>query len=192
MGRPTIFNAVSSAWANDMAVNVVIDGMTEENEPVVSRLIRRMGNGLTVFVLPQRYGQYGSMAANVGAIMSPTPWVTYLDDDDELGAMYRHTLEECILQNLGADIWIPGLVYNDGTTACMEPGLKPGNVAIPTYRKGTILRHPFYHNSTADERFIDYAHIYECTTRIGARVGWMGKPVYFVRPHLEGRNGVGS
>ena len=72
LGRPTLKAAMRSAKREGFKTIVVSDG------PRVS------AQGAYKYIrLGKQWGYYGGMAANVGAALAETEFITFLDDDDE-------------------------------------------------------------------------------------------------------------
>ena len=186
IGRKTLNNAINSAKLEGFEVIVVSDGA-----PIPP------GGDHTVITLGKQWGFYGGMAANVGAAISKTEFITFLDDDDEFlpgaGKCIRNKLRE----DSSVDIWIGGVQFNKDvqlmdqgkvtysgrTLACSSKrGLTPGNVAMPTYRTSIFSKHPFTDRVQPNMLdMTDFIHVLQCS-QLGYKVDWFGQAIYRVRP----------
>jgi hypothetical protein len=177
IGRPTLLAAVDSCGSRP--VIVVGDGVPVELRPHTHARAIALG---------RKHGKYGSAAFNVGCGLAWTDYVTKLDDDDiflpgALGFM------EAAINTDDADLWIPGLRYNDGLEVCLKPGVWAGNVCCPTIRTDLVCANPIIPN-VARPDLTDFHHI-ESVVRGGASIRWYGRPLIAVRPALPGRLGGG-
>ena len=86
IGRKTLSQAIASAKREGFKPLVISDGVNCHVK------------GATHIKLGKRWGYYGGMAANVGAAMAETEFITFLDDDDEFalgaGDIIRTKLKE--------------------------------------------------------------------------------------------------
>ena len=181
IGRPTLQNAVDSAVREGITPIVVSDGyLGDIQEGAV--------------VLPKNWGTYGSVAANVGVGFCETPYLMILDDDDELAEGAGDVIRRKIDQSPDIDIWIPGLLFNNGMVLCDGSNKKivPANVAVPIAKVEVFTNAPF-RSKIPDPRFKDYADYFQIAeaTHMGHTVDWIGENTYLVRPKLEGTNGRG-
>ena len=181
IGRPTLQNAVDSAVREGITPIVVSDGyLGDIQEGAV--------------VLPKNWGTYGSVAANVGVGFCETPYLMILDDDDELAEGAGDVIRRKIDQSPDIDIWIPGLLFNNGMVLCDGSNKKivPANVAVPIAKVEVFTNAPF-RSKIPDPRFKDYADYFQIaeSTHMGHTVDWIGENTYLVRPKLEGTNGRG-
>ena len=183
IGRPTLDNAIQSALSEFSKVIVVYDGMQPDQKDNVMCL----NTG-------QRFDKYGSAALNMGVYAAETPYVCLLDDDDEFVPGAGNYIREFI-ENNDSDIFIPGLLFNNGMKLCTKPGLAYGNVAVPTYKTKWFSKVPISPSLLdfikVPEDAIDLAHVIACN-QLGAKVSWYEKILYLVRPRLEGTNGRGK
>ena len=144
------------------------------------------------------------MAANVGAAIVDTEFITFLDDDDEFAVGAGDIIRAKLKENPEIDLWIGGVRFNEpiflqgnnlpnfvGKELALnsERGLTVGNVAMPTYRASIFAKIPF-RDLRADSPMTDYWHIKECE-QAGAKIDWFGEVIYLVRPS-GGINGRGK
>tara|TARA_R110000824_G_scaffold128983_3_gene290150 strand:- start:20320 stop:20946 length:627 start_codon:yes stop_codon:yes gene_type:complete len=198
IGRPTLKAAIRSARREGFKVIVVSDG------PKVS------AQGATKLVrLGRSWGYYGGMAANVGAAMAETEFITFLDDDDEFVIGAGKIIRAKLRANPSVDIWAAGVrfdrrieVYDQDTGDTMhdsqdlcingELGVVPGNVAMPTYRVSIFSKVPFTDTIAPDRKNLtDFYHIKACVSA-GYKIDWFGSVIYLVRPSVGGVNGEGK
>ena len=191
IGRPSLKAAIRSAKREGFKVIVVSDGA------------KVSAQGATKLVtLGKNWGYYGGMAANVGAAMADTEFVTFLDDDDVLiegaGNIIRAKLEE----DPTVDLWIggarfskeiaiwdqkvdpPALMYSAYDMACKkERGIAIGNVSLPTVRTKVFKNVPYADNlPDGHEGMADCYWTQACASR-GFKVDWFESVIYIVRPH---------
>lgn len=182
--RSTLSNAIESALTEFSSVIVVFDG---EGDPVDK------DPRVTYLNTGRRYDKYGSAALNMGAYAAKTPYICLLDDDDEFVEGAGTYMTEFVNNN-DADIFIPGLLFNNGMKLCLEPNLVYGNVAVPTYRTEWFSKVPItstlLQSIKVPEDAIDLAHVIACN-QLGAKILWYEKLLYLVRPKLNGTNGRG-
>jgi len=184
IGRPTLGNAIECAKREFDRVVVVADNVD----------IPQDVDNVTYLRTGQKFGFYGGAAINMGAYATTTDFFCLLDDDDEYvdGAGYK--MKSCIIEEPDVDIWIPGLLYNDGATVCMSDaaGVAIGNIAVPTYRTQLLWEQPFHAKlGIHDINCIDFYHVLSLHAA-GHSVQWYGEALYRVRPELSGRFGKGS
>ena len=121
---------------------------------------------------------YGSVAPNAGAYAARTPFIAFVDDDDELAAGAGALIRRRLAEQPGVDIWIPPIEYSDGRVHCSrrcgmfdaagggrtaaaeapEPGafercmarrgVVESNVCVPIYRTSLFAAQPFTHRVT--------------------------------------------
>lgn len=197
LGRPTLKAAIRSAKREGFKSIVVSDGA------------RVSAQGAYKYIrLGKQWGYYGGMAANVGAALAETEFITFLDDDDEFapgaGEIIRSKLEECP----GVDVWIGGVRFcteinisdAEGETVLTSRdlslnsnlGVVPGNVCMPTYRTSVFSKIPFSDTVPAHEtNLTDFYHIQACGLA-GFKIDWFGSVIYLVRPIIGGVNGAGQ
>jgi len=198
IGRKTVHDAVSSAKREGFKTIVISDGVDKVGPVSCWRYIK----------LGRRWGYYGGMAANVGAALADTDFITFLDDDDEFANGAGDTIRRSLEENPDVDVWIGGVRFNGDvvlgdratgkTTVTRElslspdGGVNPGNVCMPTYRTEIFAHYPFMNNIPAgQENYTDFYHIKACELG-GYKVDWFGEVIYLVRPGLEGLNGRGK
>lgn len=197
IGRPTLQNAINSAIREGFNNIVVVSDGFEVN----------VSNAIYV-KLPKQWGNYGSVAANVGVAFCNNNYIMLLDDDDELSIGSGDIIRNKVISNTDIDIWIPGLLFNNGLIVCdgSSKDIKPGNVAVPIYKTKVLTEIPFrstipkhfikelrlhIKDSIKIEDYIDYTHIFE-SYKAGFSIDWIGAPTYLVRPNLDGANGRGK
>jgi len=201
IGRATLQSSINSAKREGFnEIIVVADGFEVD------------ANGAKIISLPKNWGSYGSVAANVGVAFCTKPYILILDDDDELSAGAGEIIRNKIKTNLNIDIWIPGLLFNNGLRLCdgSNRKIQPGNVAVPIYKTEVLTAVPFkskIHNTTNSWinkilsfltnksknnqiEFIDFFQIHEAHN-LGYTIDWIGEIVYLVRPNIDGLNGRG-
>ena len=197
LGRPTLKAAMRSAKREGFKTIVVSDGA------------RVSAQGAYKYIrLGKQWGYYGGMAANVGAALAETEFITFLDDDDEFapgaGEIIRSRLEE----HPDVDVWIGGVRFcteiniadSEGESVLTSRdlslnsnlGIVPGNVCMPTYRTSILSRIPFSDTVPSDEtNLTDFYHIQACALG-GYKIDWFGSVLYLVRPIVGGVNGAGQ
>jgi len=201
IGRMTLQSSIDSAKREGFnEIIVVADGFEVD------------ANGANIISLPKNWGSYGSVAANVGVAFCTKSYILILDDDDELSEGAGEIIRNKIKNNLNIDIWIPGLLFNNGLILCdgSNRKIQPGNVAVPIYKTEVLTAVPFkskIHNATnswIDKvlsfitnksknnqiEFIDFFQVYEAYN-LGYTIDWIGEVVYLVRPNIDGLNGRG-
>lgn len=199
IGRDTLRDAVNSARREGFEPLIISDGV---NVPEHDQ-----GEKRTIVKLGKEWGFYGGMAANVGAALVPTEFITFLDDDDVFiegaGDIIRSKLKE----SPEVDIWIAGVrfqldvslmdngkvVYKGRELSLnSDRGVTPGNVSMPTYRASIFSKSPFINN--VDEHHLhlsDFLHVLQCH-RLEYKIDWFGSVLYDVRPHDGKANGQGK
>ena len=191
IGRKSLKQSISSANREGFKTIVVSDG-AKVSSAGANKFIR----------LGRQWGFYGGMAANVGAAVAETEFITFLDDDDEFvpgaGNIIRAKLEE----KPDVDVWIAGVRFNKnvemhntatgevtyrGTDLALWPdgGLNEGNVAMPTYRTSIFSKVPFMDVMPKEAEFLaDLNHVRICA-KAGYKVDWFESALYLVRPRGE-------
>ncbi len=198
IGRPTLKAAISSAKREGFEVIVVSDG-TEVDAQDADRYVN----------LGKRWGFYGGMAANVGAALAETEFITFLDDDDQFMSGAGDIIRAKLKEDPSVDLWVGGVRFNtvievyDQTTGkrkvasqdlCTNRnlGVVPGNVAMPTYRASIFSKLPFTDTVAPDQQNLtDFFHIKSCVSH-GYKLDWFGDVIYLVRPEAGGINGEGK
>lgn len=192
--RPTLALAVASARREGFPVIVVTDGipLRPRNGIPASRQ-RAIASlfavpGVSVFATGRHFGDRGTMAFTVGAMMATTEFVTMLDDDDEFVEGAGDIIRDRLARDPAVDIWIPGLRYKDGHTACLRPNaLVEGNVSTPTLRTTVLAACP-WHGYAVRPDLSDLHHLRECA-RKGFTIRWIEEVCYSMRPGLPGDRG---
>jgi glycosyltransferase involved in cell wall biosynthesis len=187
IGRPSLNDAIKSALREFDEVIVVADSVNLQH--------KINDDKITYLRTGRKFDKYGSAALNMGACAVSNEYFCLLDDDDEFVEGAGDKMKSFITANPHYDIVIPGIKFNDGNSLCVEPGLRYGNVAVPTFKTRWVHRVPMtpehlktYVSIPPDA--IDLAHVARCAD-LGARVGWYGEVLYLVRPKIEGTNGRG-
>jgi len=197
IGRPSLKAAIASAKREGYKPIVVSDGVNCHS------------HGEKFVKLGKQWGFYGGMAANVGAAIASTPYITFLDDDDTLLPGAGKIIERKLSEQPDVDIWIGGVRFNHevalhnpqtgeisyrGTDLAIFPerGLTEGNVAMPTYKTDVFQTLP-YTNCIPDDlaHLTDLIHVQACSGK-GFKVDWFGEALYHVRPHLADKKGPES
>lgn len=134
---------------------------------------------------------FGQIALTTGCFFSETEFTLCLGDDDELrpgaGSIYRKHLRS----DPSVDIWIPGLMYNNGRQACLEPDLIPGSVSHPCYRTKIFAFVPMFNDPAMNCFLHDFYHVEACV-KAGWKVSWMKEVAILIRPRLPGDSGNGK
>ena len=189
IGRKSLKAAIASAKREGFKPIVVSDGVNCHS------------HGAQFVKLGRKWGMYGGMAANVGAALAETEYVTFLDDDDVFIEGAGDVIRNKINDHPGVDVWVGGVRFNNPVTLqntqtgevtysghdlaiFPERGLVEGNVAMPTYKAHIFETIPFV-NCVPNEqaRLTDLYHVQACAQR-GYTVGWFGQALYHVRPHM--------
>ena len=198
IGRSTLKPAMKSAKREGFKVIVVSDGF------------RVSAQGAYKYIrLGRKWGYYGGMAANVGAALAETDFITFLDDDDEFVPGAGDVIRSKLKEKPHVDIWIGGVrfekpvrVYNKETDETIltsrdlavtpSLGIGPGNVAMPTYRTEIFKKLPFSDFAPAGHpELADFSHVQLCEHN-GCVVDWFEEAIYLVRPINGGLNGSGQ
>ena len=197
LGRPTLKAAMRSAKREGFKTIVVSDGA------------RVSAQGAYKYIrLGKQWGYYGGMAANVGAAVAETEFITFLDDDDEFAPGAGEIIRSKLKERPEIDVWIGGVRFcteiniadAKGETVLTSRdlslnsnlGVVPGNVCMPTYRTSVFSKIPFSDTVPADEvNLADFYHIQACGLA-GFKIDWFGSVIYLVRPIVGGVNGAGQ
>jgi len=198
LGRPTLENAIRSAKREKLKPLIISDG---------APLSKKRCLGCNHVVLGKKWGFYGGMAANVAAALAKTPYITFLDDDDEFIEGAGDIIRNKINNDPTVDIWIGGLLFDyeidlirDGQpflrsnklSIYPELGVSVGNCSMPTYKTEIFSKIPFRDIMPKESvHLTDLAHVLECQ-RAGYKVDWFQEVLYHVRPKLHGVNGGGK
>ena len=208
IGRATVLHAFNSARREGFEVITILDGgqMPSCWTLVDKDLGYRHAN--TVY-LGRRWGYYGGMAANVGAALAKTEFITFLDDDDEFAPGAGDIIRRKLKEKPQVDVWIAGVrfvkpirVYNKVTDETHKVardlaingtlGVTVGNVAMPTYRTGIFSKIPFSDTVPKEKMHLqDFQHVYACQLA-GCSIDWFGEVLYLVQPEQGGLNGRGQ
>lgn len=191
IGRPTLQRAIDSALREGIKPIVVSDGHPLY-DPETGEMI--VNGAYSAIELKRNWGCYGAVASNAGIALCDTDWLMILDDDDELAEGAGDTIRAKINENPNIDIWIPGLLFNNGLSLCGGgvTDVRPGNVAVPIAKVECFTEAPFRSKIPTDYK--DYADFFQIQemSELGHTVGWVGELTYLVRPELEGTNGRGK
>jgi len=203
IGRKSVREAIASAKREGFTTHVISDGVwfpPDQSEGTIE--------GADSYTkLGRRWGYYGGMAANVGAALAETEFITFLDDDDEFAPGAGEIIRKKLREKTDVDVWVGGVRFNqeiningpDGDVVscsrdlCMsgDLGVTPGNVCMPTYRTSIFSKIPFTNSVPLDEQNLtDFHHIRACCMG-GYRLDWFGGLIYLVRPVVGGVNGGG-
>ena len=198
LGRPTLENAIRSAKREKLKPLIISDGVP---------LSKKRCLGCKHVVLGRNWGFYGGMAANVAAALVKTPYITFLDDDDEFIEGAGDIIREKINNDPSVDIWIAGLIFDyeidltrngervlrsNKLSIYPEYGVSVGNCSMPTYKTEIFGKVPFRDVIPEEHApLTDLAHVQECQ-RVGYKVDWFQEVLYHVRPNLVGANGGGQ
>jgi len=198
IGRSTLKAAIRSARTEGFKVIVVSDGAEVGVQ-----------EGIQLVRLGKQWGYYGGMAANVGAALADTEYITFLDDDDEFISGAGDIIRKNLKEDSSVDIWAAGVRFNspitlygevpgqpiiNSTDLCLNGklGVVPGNVAMPTYRASIFSKIPFTDTVAPDQQNLtDFLHIRSCVSA-GYKIDWFGSVIYLVRPEVGGINGAGQ
>ena len=197
IGRKTLSRAIESAKREGFKPIVISDG------------VKCHVNGARSVRLGHQWGYYGGMAANVGAALAETEFITFLDDDDEFAPGAGEVIRSKLKEKPEVDVWIGGVrfnkeinIHNTSTGEVLlasldismngDLGIIPGNVSMPTYRTSIFSKIPFTDSvPAAQANLTDFYHIPACSMG-GLHIDWFGSVIYLVRPELGGVNGEGQ
>ena len=197
IGRKTLPQAIASAKREGFKPLVISDGVNCHVK------------GAKHIKLGKRWGYYGGMAANVGAAMAETEFITFLDDDDEFAEGAGEVIRTKLKEHPDVDVWIGGVRFNQeisvNNTSTGEKmltsrdlsmngnlGVIPGNVCMPTYRTKVFSKIPFTDSvPPEDDNLTDFLHIRACQMG-GYSIAWFNHLIYLVRPQAGGVNGGGQ
>jgi len=203
IGRPSVIEAYESAKREGFTVIVINDGCD------MPLSWSKHGPRCKMVKLGRQWGYYGGMAANVGAALAKTEFITFLDDDDEFAPGAGDIIRRKLKEKPQVDVWIGGVrflkpirVFNKVTDETYKVerdlalngdlGVTVGNVAMPTYRAGIFSKIPF--SDTIPEKEMplhDFYHIRACQLG-GCTIDWFGEVIYLVQPQQGGLNGRGE
>jgi glycosyltransferase involved in cell wall biosynthesis len=200
IGRPSLKAAIASAKREKFKVIVVSDGVKKISAQGASKIV----------TLGKQWGYFGGMAANVGAAMAETEFITFLDDDDVFIQGAGDIIRKKLKENPHIDIWSGGVrfsrpvhmvntqtqqVISSSTDFAIDPekGLVEGNVAMPTYRTSIFSKIPFTDHVREDQQHLtDIMHVNACVTHGGYTLGWFEEVIYLVRPHDKTKVNAGG
>jgi glycosyltransferase involved in cell wall biosynthesis len=199
VGRPSLKAAIRSAKKEGFKVIVVSDGVKVSAQGA-TRLVK----------LGKQWGYYGGMAANVGAAMAETEWITFLDDDDVFIPGAGEIIREKI-KNPDVDVWVGGARFNkkiqihnhstnppilefEGHDLAMdrERGVRVGNVSCPTVRTSVFAKSPVVDTVPENMQHLTDCYLLNQWKTAGFRVDWMESVIYLVRPHKKGLDSLES
>lgn len=185
INRPTLKNAIESALKEFSKVIVVADA--------VNLNLNKLPRNVEYLRTGQKFDSYGNAGINMGAYACDTEYFCLLDDDDEFIPGAGKVMESKVKEKPSVDIWIPGIHFvKENFYMCVEPGMRPGNVAVPTYRTMLLYNVPFSAKLLAgNQDYVDYAHVNSLVSE-GYTIDWYGEPLYRIRPNLPGTNGRGQ
>jgi glycosyltransferase involved in cell wall biosynthesis len=184
IGRDSLLYSIESAQREFHNVIVVADGF-DLNIDLLPKEVTYLRNELKI-------DKYGGAAINLGAEHCKTKYLCLLDDDDEFIIGSGKHMQKAVALNPEIDIWIPGLIYNDGSVVCMSPGIFIGNIAVPTYKTRLIKTIPFSKEiGEKNPECTDFYHVEELIN-IGAKIDWYQKELYNIRPRSVGKHGMGQ
>tara|TARA_R110000824_G_scaffold101243_2_gene240528 strand:- start:2365 stop:3024 length:660 start_codon:yes stop_codon:yes gene_type:complete len=208
IGRKSVQAAIESAKREGFTTHVVSDGIwfPPDHSDLASRSTIKGADSYTK--LGKRWGYYGGMAANVGAALAETEFVTFLDDDDEFIVGAGEVIRSKLKEKPGVDVWVGGVRFNQEITLygpageplrsssdlCMngDLGVIPGNVCMPTYRTSIFSKIPFVDDvNEIQANLTDFFHIKKCAKE-GYKIDWFEDVIYLVRPAVGGVNGRGN
>lgn len=192
IGRSTLLGAVASVITEGVPCIVVNDGCPMPRlDPFASHPLLRVCD------LGRNWGRMdgitwsGQIAFQVGAYLSGTSFTGLLGDDDQLRRGAAAEIAAVLRSAPAIDMWIPGLRYADGVTACLNVGVAEcGNVSHVIYRTALLAYHPWYHRPDDDPTVCDWLH-FERGLKLGWKPGWIGKICIDIRPQLPGHRGWG-
>ncbi len=186
INRPTLNRSVDSALKEFDNVVVISDAIDVDTS--------QLPKNVTYLKTGQKFDSFGSAAINMGAYASKTDYVCLLDDDDEFVVGAGNIMRKAINEKPEIDIWIPGLKYSNGRTACTSGngGVATGNIAVPTYKTKLFFTFPFTSrtNVSNNPHWIDADHV-KTLHSCGCKVDWYGAVLIVIRPHLSGDYGQG-
>lgn len=184
INRPTLINSINSAVKELENVIVVADS--------VDLNFKILPKNIEYYKVNRKFDRFGTVGNNVGAFLCKTPYICLLDDDDEFLEGAGDYMRSKIKESPDVDVWIPGLLYNNGSTACLNPGMYAGNIAVPTYRTELLFDIPYTSNTVPrgnNEHHIDFFHVKKLYDS-GYKISWYNKLLYNIRPHLQGLHGT--
>ena len=199
IGRDSLKEAVQSAKREGFRTLIISDGFD---------IGEQAWGGDRFIKLGKHWGYYGGMAANVGAALAETEFITFLDDDDEFAPGAGDMIRNKLTEKPDVDLWVGGVRFNTEITIngpngesvlcardlCMNSilGVTPGNVCMPTYRTSIFSKVPFTNSVPPHEQNLtDFHHISACCLS-GYKLDWFENLIYLVRPRVGGVNGAGE
>lgn len=189
IGRQTLSNAIESALNEDFKVIVVGDGIEIDDQ------VKQNFPEVTFSKTGKKYGNYGWIASNLASFLATTEFITTLDDDDEIIKGKGKFIKEKINSDPSVDIWIPGIVYNNGVSVCItKRTVEAGSVTHPTLKTEVVAYCPRRHVRQSEWQhppLLDFFYINEVVQK-GFKIDWIGEEIIAIRPKLEGTHGNGS
>lgn len=190
IGRSTLNNAIDSVLREAQQCIVVNDGI-DMPEPTPRP-------NLKYIKLGRNFGRldgvvwYGQVAFTVGTYLSQTEFTMAIGDDDELLHGAGELINRKIAERPEVDIWVPGIVFNNGNVLCTARNvLMCGNVSHTLYRSKILATEPMYHRKGENTSIHDWLHVERCVQN-GWSIDWIEAMCVAIRPHLPGTNGRGA
>lgn len=194
IGRKTLSAAVKSVLRENLKPIIVSDGynLTPEDHPCLT------WEGVRYIQLGRNFGKmdgiiyYGQVAITTGVYLADTEFCMAIGDDDELIEGAGKIMTKRICAKPDVDIWVPGLQYNNGRTACMSPdGLFLSNVSHTCYRTKIFAFEPMHHIIGQNHGWNDFFHAERCV-KAGWKIDWFFAICVLIRPSLIGEFGHGT
>lgn len=201
IGRDTLERSIESARSEGFEPIIISDGVELD-----------LDGSYNVITLGRNWNNYGFMAANVGAALAKTEFITFLDDDDVFIKGAGDFIRKKLRQDPSVDIWLAGIRFDQGLIQIKSPktrkviytgreagvnpefGLIVGNVCMPTYRTSIFRECPFIDTSKIDKNYSNFSDIYHVISCVqkGYKHKWFKKALYQVRPESKTGNGRGK
>jgi hypothetical protein len=188
IGRDSLFDAIESAKREFENVIVVADSINLD--------IDSLPKDVLYLKTCQKFEgcNYGEVAWNMGAYASSTKYIAQLGDDDEFTIGAGEFMENKVCSQPDIDIWIPHIMYSDGSLACTHYEITEGSIAAPTYKTQLFYKLPFcslIKIENDDTHYIDFYHVKNLCS-MGAKLEWYKETLYLVRPKKENKWGFGE
>lgn len=190
IGRPTLIRSIQNGIESGFTDILVGSDGADISFAEEHKFDKPDNVSIRFFTLAKRFGCYGAMLWNVGAVMAKHDYICNLDDDDVLMPGIKKHMIKCITISPDVDVWIGGIRHKNDLVLAVNGarGVEYGNVAYPTYKVSTITHCPFSLGN--GKSGVDHRHVRLCYDK-GYKVDWYGKVVVDVRPELEGLMGEG-